>query len=62
MRKGVERINLFFYTNNLDFDAQENKKQLQFLNEHGCDEVQGFLYSNPLPAEEIKTKLLAVES
>lgn len=43
-------------------EGVEDKKQLQFLNEHGCDEVQGFFYSKPLPAEEIKANFLAVES
>jgi EAL domain-containing protein (putative c-di-GMP-specific phosphodiesterase class I) len=43
-------------------EGVEDNKQLQFLNEHGCDEVQGFFYSKPLPAEEIKAKFLVVES
>lgn len=43
-------------------EGVEDKEQLQFLNEHGCDEVQGFFYSKPLPAEEIKANFLAVES
>lgn len=42
-------------------EGVEDNKQLQFLNEHGCDEVQGFFYSKPLPAEEIKTKFLTIE-
>ena len=42
-------------------EGVEDNKQLQFLNEHGCDEVQGFFYSKPLPAEEIEKKFLVVE-
>lgn len=39
-------------------EGVEDNKQLQFLNEHGCDEVQGFFYSKPVPAEEIKKNFL----
>jgi diguanylate cyclase (GGDEF)-like protein/PAS domain S-box-containing protein len=35
----------------------ENQQQLRFLREVGCDEIQGFLISRPLPAEQI-TQLL----
>jgi diguanylate cyclase (GGDEF)-like protein/PAS domain S-box-containing protein len=30
----------------------ENHAQLEFLRECGCDEIQGYYYSRPLPAEE----------
>jgi EAL domain-containing protein (putative c-di-GMP-specific phosphodiesterase class I) len=30
----------------------ENHAQLEFLRECGCDEIQGFYYSRPLPAEK----------
>jgi EAL domain-containing protein (putative c-di-GMP-specific phosphodiesterase class I) len=31
--------------------------QLAFLRENGCDEVQGYLLSYPLPIEELQTLL-----
>lgn len=38
-------------------EGVETEKQLQFLIEHQCDEIQGFYFSKPLEAEEC-TKLL----
>lgn len=43
-------------------EGVEDVKQLEFLDEHGCDEVQGFYYSKPLPAVEIKNKYLKINS
>jgi diguanylate cyclase (GGDEF)-like protein len=34
-------------------EGVENAAQLAVLREHGCDELQGFLFSRPLPAAEI---------
>ena len=33
-------------------EGVENAAQLAFLHEHGCDQVQGYFYSKPLPAAE----------
>ena len=38
-------------------EGVEDNEQLQFLDAHGCDEVQGFFYSKPVPAEEIQKEI-----
>jgi len=42
-------------------EGVENRDQLNFLQEAGCDEIQGFLVSRPLPAEDITEILTAGE-
>ena len=37
----------------------ENEAQLEFLREAGCDEIQGYLVSRPLPAEQLAELLAA---
>jgi len=38
-------------------EGVETEKQLDFLREEACDEVQGYLFSNPLSAEDFKNLL-----
>ena len=40
-------------------EGVENELQVQFLKEHGCDAVQGFLYTEPLPAADVPAFLVA---
>jgi EAL domain-containing protein (putative c-di-GMP-specific phosphodiesterase class I) len=39
-------------------EGVENERQLDFLREHACDVVQGFLLSRPLPAQQCRILLL----
>jgi len=39
-------------------EGVETGAQADFLREHGCDEIQGFYYSRPLPAPQILQLLL----
>ncbi len=43
-------------TFNLSITAEgvETKKQLEFLDMHGCDEIQGYYYSKPLTLNDLK--------
>ena len=38
-------------------EGVENHAQLTFLRDHGCDEVQGFLFSKPLTTDQISVRL-----
>ena len=40
-------------------EGVENRKQLQFLEKHQCDQVQGFYFSQPMGADEVKKLLPA---
>ena len=40
-------------------EGVETKEQLDTVKAEGCTEMQGFLFSRPVPAEEIEALLLA---
>jgi EAL domain-containing protein (putative c-di-GMP-specific phosphodiesterase class I) len=42
-------------------EGVETKAQLDFLREHGCDEIQGYYFSRPLPGSEFTALLKAHE-
>ena len=39
-------------------EGVENDEQLEILREYGCDYIQGFYYSKPLPASQMTEYLL----
>ncbi|MGN0466965.1 MAG: EAL domain-containing protein, partial [Lachnospiraceae bacterium] len=38
-------------------EGVEDEKQIAFLRENGCDTIQGYYYSKPLPPEEFEKKV-----
>jgi diguanylate cyclase (GGDEF)-like protein/PAS domain S-box-containing protein len=38
-------------------EGVETQEQLSYLRRHGCDEMQGYLFSPPVPAEQFETLL-----
>ena len=43
-------------------EGAETKEQVEFLEEQGCDMIQGYYYSEPLPADKYVDKLIAKKS
>jgi EAL domain-containing protein (putative c-di-GMP-specific phosphodiesterase class I) len=39
-------------------EGVETENQMRLLNEAGCDIVQGYFFSRPLPADEFKKNIL----
>ncbi len=43
-------------------EGVETSEQLEFLRAHGCDEIQGYILSKPLPPDEFSAKILEVST
>jgi diguanylate cyclase (GGDEF)-like protein/PAS domain S-box-containing protein len=43
-------------------EGVETEQQRSFLQQHGCDEVQGYLFGRPVPPQQITAMLFGVEA
>jgi EAL domain-containing protein (putative c-di-GMP-specific phosphodiesterase class I) len=43
-------------------EGVETRAHLEFLQQHGCDELQGYYFSRPVPATEMETLLRGLET
>lgn len=46
---------------NVVAEGVELEEQLKFLRSHGCNQIQGYLYSKPLPAGDLEQLILSAE-
>lgn len=42
-------------------EGVEHVEQLRFLKENSCQQIQGYFFSPPLPAEEVKTRFFEIQ-
>ena len=42
-------------------EGVENEEQLEILRHYGCDYIQGYYYSKPMPADEMTEYLRSLE-
>ncbi|MFX8685137.1 EAL domain-containing protein, partial [Acinetobacter baumannii] len=40
-------------------EGVETEAQMQYLRRHGCDEMQGYFFSKPVPSQEFAQQLAA---
>jgi len=45
----------------LNVEGVETKEQADYVKKQGCDEIQGFYYHRPMPAEEVEKLFLATK-